>query len=310
VARRLEVTNAGLEEAFLALTQIISRCEGGKLTWPPLFSCCLSRAAAFAVAHDCALRKEAKYELINKTRIPVYALSTIAIPLMFYVLFGSCWATPATGGQRNLHAGDDGCFGTMAVALFGFGVSLAMERGQGWLQVKRASPSGERLLSGQTLRRSGVQHVIMLLLLSVGIAFGGYVCRSQPRGAGRILVAGSIPFSAMGLASDISPSQTPASRGHLIYLPMSFCSGLWIPLSVLPHGLRRWPPFCRLSPQPVGAECSRMHRIRHRRGTRRGVTGVHPAVPGLALGLSSRRRKAVRMRKAALRLSLMDCNGS
>ena len=34
---------------------------------------------------------------------------------------------------------------------------------------------------------------------------------------------------------------------NLIYLPMSFCSGLWIPLFMLPHGLRTFakllPPY-------------------------------------------------------------------
>ncbi len=32
---------------------------------------------------------------------------------------------------------------------------------------------------------------------------------------------------------------------NLIYLPMSFCSGLWIPLFMLPHGLR---VFAKLLP--------------------------------------------------------------
>ncbi len=32
--------------------------------------------------------KEAKYELLKNLRIPVYAISTVAFPLMFYVLFG------------------------------------------------------------------------------------------------------------------------------------------------------------------------------------------------------------------------------
>ena len=32
--------------------------------------------------------KEAKYELLKNVRIPVYAISTVAFPLMFYVLFG------------------------------------------------------------------------------------------------------------------------------------------------------------------------------------------------------------------------------
>jgi ABC-2 type transport system permease protein len=59
-----------------------------------------------------------------------------------------------------------------------------------------------------------------------------------------ILIAGSIPFSAMGLAIGYfaKPNSAPAVV-NLIYLPMSFCSGLWIPLQILPHGLRTLATF-------------------------------------------------------------------
>ena len=149
--------------------------------------------------------KEAKYELINKTRIPVYALSTIAIPLMFYVLFGIVLGNASDRRDNATYMlATMGCFGTMAFAAVVFST------------------------------------VIMLLLLSVGIAFGGvrlpFATAVELVG---ILVAGSIPFSAMGLAIGYfaKPNSAPAVV-NLIYLPMSFCSGLWIPLSVLPHGLR------------------------------------------------------------------------
>ncbi len=195
--------------------------------------------------------KEAKYELINKTRIPVYAISTVVFPLMFYVLFGILLSS---GKDRQESAtymlATMGCFGIMAVALFGFGVSLAMERGQGWLQVKRASPMPVSAYFLAKLFAAVVfSTVIMLLLLAVGIAFGGvhlpFATAAKLVG---ILVAGSIPFSAMGLAIGYfaKPNSAPALV-NLIYLPMSFCSGLWIPLFMLPHGLRVLaqflPPF-------------------------------------------------------------------
>jgi ABC-2 type transport system permease protein len=49
------------------------------------------------------------------------------------------------------------------------------------------------------------------------------------------LVAGSLPFSAMGLALGYftGPNSAPSTI-NLIYLPMSFCSGLWVPFMFLP----------------------------------------------------------------------------
>ena len=193
--------------------------------------------------------KESKYELLKNIRIPVYAISTIAFPLMFYVLFGIVL------GRNNAAVRNDnatymlatmGCFGVMAVSLFGFGVSLAIERGQGWLQVKRASPMPIAAYFFAKLFAAVVfSTVIMSLLLTVGMAFGGVrlpaAMAAQLIG---ILVAGSIPFGAMGLAIGYfaKPNSAPAVV-NLIYLPMSFCSGLWIPLFLLPHGLQTFAKF-------------------------------------------------------------------
>src|SRR5580704_7919553 len=120
--------------------------------------------------------KESKYELLKNTRIPVYAISTVAFPLMFYVLFGIVLGhnNPAARDNGTYMLATMGCFGVMAVALFGFGVSLAMERGQGWLQVKRASPMPVSAYFFAKLFAAVVfSTVIILLLLTVGYAFGG-----------------------------------------------------------------------------------------------------------------------------------------
>ena len=121
--------------------------------------------------------KEAKYELLKNMRIPVYAISTVAFPLMFYVLFGIVLGSgnPANRNETAVYMlATMGCFGVMAVSLFGFGVSLAIERGQGWLQVKRASPMPIAAYFFAKLFSAVVfSTVIMLLLLAVGVAFGG-----------------------------------------------------------------------------------------------------------------------------------------
>jgi ABC-2 type transport system permease protein len=197
--------------------------------------------------------KEAKYELVKNLRIPVYAISTVAFPLMFYVLFGIVLgpANPVNRGEQATYLlATMGCFGVIAVSLFGFGVSLAIERGQGWLQVKRASPMPvAAYFAGKLVSALIFSTVVILLLMAVGIAFGGV--RMPVLTAAKlivILVAGALPFSAMGMAIGYfaRPNSAP-SLVNLIYLPMAFCSGLWIPLFMLPHGLRTFakvlPPY-------------------------------------------------------------------
>jgi ABC-2 type transport system permease protein len=91
--------------------------------------------------------------------------------------------------------------------------------------------------------------IIVLALFILGIALGGV---RMPVGSFArllgILVAGSLPFSAMGLALGYftGPNSAPPTI-NLIYLPMSFCSGLWIPIMFLPKVVQKialvLPPY-------------------------------------------------------------------
>jgi ABC-2 type transport system permease protein len=196
--------------------------------------------------------KEAKYEILKYLRLPIFALSTLLFPLMFYVLFGIVMAPsgPHKAETATYLLATMACYGVMGVAMFSFGVGIAMERGQGWLQVKRASPMPLPAYFLAKIANSVVfATAISLELLLVGEVFGGVrlgVFTAAKLVA--ILVAGSIPFSAMGLALGYfaKPNSAPAMV-NLVYLPMSFCSGLWIPIFMLPRVLQKvalvLPPY-------------------------------------------------------------------
>jgi ABC-2 type transport system permease protein len=91
--------------------------------------------------------------------------------------------------------------------------------------------------------------IVVLLLLVLGFGFGGvrmpFLEMARLLGT---LVAGSLPFSALGLAIGyfVGPNSAPAAI-NLIYLPMSFCSGLWVPYMFLPKLVREialvLPPY-------------------------------------------------------------------
>jgi ABC-2 type transport system permease protein len=197
--------------------------------------------------------KEAKYEILKNIRIPIYAISSVVFPLMFYVLFALVLGSgnPVTRSETATYMlATLGTFGVMGVSLFGFGVSLAMERGQGWLQVKRASPMPlAAYFTAKLVSAMVFSVVIATLLLAIGYAFGNvHISPLQALGLVGVLMAASIPFGAMGLTLGYiaKPNSAPAVV-NLIYLPMSFCSGLWIPMFLLPHVLQTvahiLPPF-------------------------------------------------------------------
>src|SRR6476660_4235699 len=189
--------------------------------------------------------KEAKYEFLKNLRLRMYTASVLSFPIMFYVLFGLVLNShEAIGGMRvpTYLIATYGTFGVMGASLFGTAAGLASDRGLGWLEVKRASPMPPfAYFTAKVVTSMVFSTIIVLALFTLGIAFGGVrmPVASFARLLG-ILVAGSLPFSAMGLALGYftGPNSAPPTI-NLIYLPMSFCSGLWVPIMYLPKVVQK-----------------------------------------------------------------------
>jgi ABC-2 type transport system permease protein len=190
--------------------------------------------------------KEAKYEFLKSIRLPIFAVSTILLPVMFYVLFGLLLGSKGSGPITTFLVATYGTFGVMGAALFGFGVGMTIERGQGWLELKRASPMPPYAYFAAKVTTSMIfSTIISVLLLTLGVVFGGvHLHPIQMVKMVLILVFGSIPFCALGLAIGYfaKPNSAPAMV-NLIYLPLSFLSGLWIPVQMLPKTLQQIATF-------------------------------------------------------------------
>lgn len=196
--------------------------------------------------------KETKYEFLKRWRMPIYSLSVLVFPAMFYTLFGLILNRNPAGhafAARYLMA-TMGCYGVLGVSLLAFGIGIAVERGQGWLEVKRASPMPP---AAHFIGRIGTcllfSFLVFLSLFVLGTTFGG-VRLTIAEGLQLMLtqVLGSIPFCAFGLVIGYlaRPNSAP-SIVNMFYLPLSFLSGLWMPIDVLPKFLQKialWlPPY-------------------------------------------------------------------
>jgi ABC-2 type transport system permease protein len=200
-----------------------------------------------------AYGKEAYYELLKYLRIPMYTGSTLAFPIMFYVLFGLLMNHGGAVGRMGVSTyliATYGTFGVMGASLFANGIGVAVDRGLGWMQVKRASPMPPFAYFTAKFFVSAVFSVIIaIMLLTLGWLFGGTQI-SLPV-AGKLLVvlfAGVAPFCAMGIAIGyLAGPNSAAAAVNLIYLPMAFASGLWFPVEALPKFLQHvaayLPPY-------------------------------------------------------------------
>src|SRR5437899_10319836 len=197
--------------------------------------------------------KEAKYEFLKYLRLRMYTVSVLSFPIMFYVLFGLVLNSNQSIGATRVAAyliPTYGTFGVIAASLFGTAAGLASDRGLGWLQVKRASPMPPfAYFVAKVVTSMIFSTIIVLALFTLGFSFGGV--RMPLAEFAKLLgtlAAGSLPFSALGLALGYftGPNSAPATI-NLIYLPMSFCSGLWVPFMFLPKIVRQialaLPPY-------------------------------------------------------------------
>jgi ABC-2 type transport system permease protein len=192
--------------------------------------------------------KETKYEFYKLIRTKTFSLSVIGFPVMFYVLFG-------LANRGNEMDGMDAakymlasycCFGMIGAALFGIGVGLASERSQGWLELKRASPMPPMAyLIAKCITAQAFGLIIVGVLSVLAVAFGGVrLSLTELAMMFGMTLAGTVPFAAMALLiALLVPANAASGVVNLIYLPMSFMSGLWIPIKFLPKFLKPIAPY-------------------------------------------------------------------
>lgn len=208
---------------------------------------------------------EAKYELIKALRLPAFAIPTITFPVFFYVLFGLSFNPGGRGGGTRMATyllGSYGAFGVMGAALFSFGVGVAVERGQGWLLLKRATPMPPlayflaKIFCAMVFGAAG-----LALMSTLGVLFGSV--RLEPAqwlGLFGVVLFGALPFCALGLLLGLvlGPNSAPPMV-NLIYLPTAFASGMWIPIQALPPFFKTTAPalpsyhFAQLALGQIGA---------------------------------------------------------
>lgn len=203
---------------------------------------------------------EARYEFLRVLRTPAFVVPTLLFPPLFYLLFGLLLNHGSAGAARYLFA-TYSVFGVMAPSLFGFGAAIAIERERGLVALKRVAPMppGAYLLAKMAMAMLFAGIIFGVLAAMAAVLGGVRLPFLQWLAIGAIALLGVLPFCALGLmiGARANAAAAPAFV-NLIYLPMSFLSGLWMPMAMLPHFLAQiaplWPAYhlAQLSLMAVG----------------------------------------------------------
>ena len=189
-------------------------------------------------------RLETRNELLKMLRLPVYLLPTVLFPVIFYLLFGVLLAK-GEGKSATYLLATYGTFGLLGATFFGLGIGVAIERGQGWLLLKRATPMRPLLhFAARMLVSTLIGGAVILLLFAaaaltrVDLPFLTWLRLYL------VLLVGALPFTTIGLALGhwLGPNSAPAVL-NVIYLPLAFLSGLWMPITMLPAKVQQLAQF-------------------------------------------------------------------
>lgn len=193
--------------------------------------------------------EQTRAEFLQNLRVPEFLVGIVAIPVMLFLMFGLPNVNdtlPEGTKVSTLMMLSFGAYGILSLAIFTFGVDIASERGRGWLTLMRATPLPAWVYFAAKLAMVALFGALTLLVLfgvgylfaGVRLSLGGWLTTFG------VLLAGALSFSTLGFALGYLARPKAASTiANLIYLPLSFASGFFFPLSELPRVVQRLAPY-------------------------------------------------------------------
>jgi len=213
----------------------------GALTWLP---------------HGKAYIAEAKYECIRVLRAPGFCVPTLGLPIAFYLFFGVLLAeADRSPAIDTLIFVGFAVMGVMGPGLFGFGVFVATERAQGLFTLKRALPVPRFVYFSAKLVMAALFATFVTIALMLTATLAGKITVTPLQAALFVgaTIAGSVPFSALGLMIGAwATGRSAPAIVNLMFLPMIYLSGILIPLPASFEGIRHISPAYHLDRLALG----------------------------------------------------------
>lgn len=194
---------------------------------------------------------QTKSEGLRLMRSPFFLLFSVIMPLIFYSLF-----TVLNGADTKVGNVTWGAYSLMSMTAFSligtaagqFGIRLSYERKDGLLKLLRLTPLSTGAWVGAKLISHVMVHILIIVVMFLVSAavFSTEMAAGQWIGCGLWLLAGSLPFLALGiLIGTIKSTDVATAVSNLVYMAISVAGGLWMPIQTFPSWLQtvgQWLP--------------------------------------------------------------------
>lgn len=206
-----------------------------------------TRRAATATGLAELVRHQLRYELLQFWRNRQSRFFTIALPILFLLIFASVFrngTVDVSGGSIDTsvyYVPGIMTLGIVSAAFSSLAISVTAAREAGIYKRRRATPvPATALIAARALSSVVVALAMTAVLLAIGwLVYGADVPGRTGAALALAVVVGAASFCCLGfaLASVIRNADAAQPVTQAIILPLYFVSGVFIPLSSTPHWL-------------------------------------------------------------------------
>lgn len=189
------------------------------------------------------LLAHARSNVVQLARYPTFAIPTILLPTLFFVLFG---LPQHSRVPANVLMASFTAFAVLGVTFFQFGVGVAVDREMPWETFLRtlALPTWVRFTARLV---AAIVFSFAACALVIAVAAATTPVSLAPAAWLRFVVAlvgGSIPLGLLGIALGYWVSPKGALPiANILYLGFAYAGGLWTGPERLPHVVETLGPY-------------------------------------------------------------------
>jgi ABC-2 type transport system permease protein len=185
----------------------------------------------------------ARAQLRELWRYPAFAVPTLVLPALFFLIFVVPRVEPA---RANAFMAFYAAFGVLGIAFFQFGVGIANERVSQWelflrvLPVSAAARFAARILAALAFASAATTLVLAVALFTTPAALS----TSRWAALVAVLALGAVPCALLGIAIGYwAPPRAALPLANLLYLLLAYAGGLWTGFAALPGAVEDVSPF-------------------------------------------------------------------
>ncbi len=186
-----------------------------------------------------------RYGILETLRIPIAVVPIILFPALSFIFF-ALPNIPDDPVGATMAAASLATVAAMLVCVFQFGAGFAEDRQSPWEPAVRALP----VAAWQRVGGRVLVAVPFILLGALPLILLAWTTTEASVPIGRLLfglgalVVGSIPLALIGIASGFGlPTKAAIAVANILFFPLAFLGGLFIPPQFLPEIVQRISPY-------------------------------------------------------------------